>query len=89
MAITEGLLAAEPEVQARMVGDGEPPARLGVPLNGHFRWFGPARPAAEVSVHQRGGCEAGGSARGFAGSRLVWLLLLAASFASPPTSALP
>lgn len=66
VAITEGLLAAEPEVQARLVGAGEPPARLAVPLNGHFRWFGPARPAAEVSAHQggAGGVEAGGCARG-------------------------
>lgn len=44
------------------------PPSLGAPLNGHFRWFGPARPAEQV--RRCGGavlCTASGHVLGPAG----------------------
>lgn len=52
-AITPELAEAQPGLRLRLVADLPTPARLSAPLNGHFRWFGPARPAAAVSAELR------------------------------------
>ena len=47
--IDGSLLQSQPGANLRLVGDGGVPARLGRPLNAHYKWFGPARPAEAVS----------------------------------------
>eukprot|EP00884_Botryococcus_braunii_P017002 jgi/Botrbrau1/3986/Bobra.0365s0058.2 len=47
-AETEGDPSLGPDMVLRLVAEAPPP-RLGHPLNRHFMWVGPARPAAEVA----------------------------------------
>lgn len=49
VAITPELAAQHPSTRLLLVADAPLPSRLGEPLNSHFCWFGPARPASEVA----------------------------------------
>eukprot|EP00887_Chlorella_sp_A99_P001935 scaffold18.g1935.t1 len=50
VAITPELAAQHPSTRLLLVADAPLPSRLGEPLNSHFCWFGPARPASEVEL---------------------------------------
>lgn len=53
VAISAALLKQSPDVRVRLVGEGGAPPRLGHPLNTHYAWFGPARPAEQVAESLR------------------------------------
>ena len=50
LALTAQAVQARPQLLLRLVADAPQPSRWKEPLNGHFAWFGPARPAEQARV---------------------------------------
>lgn len=49
LALSQQLAQQRPDLALRLVADAPLPQRWRQPLNGQFAWFGPARPAEQVS----------------------------------------
>ena len=50
LPLSQQLLEQQPGLQLGLVADVPLPAKLQQPLNAHFRWFGPSRPASQVAT---------------------------------------